>query len=68
MNEKRRISGGAALEKNIHGSVSAQIQKNFAKSQWKRAFNATMVVHHLRKKAHASEEEEGDTSMRTGTS
>uniref|UniRef100_A0AAR2JML8 Protein kinase domain-containing protein n=1 Tax=Pygocentrus nattereri TaxID=42514 RepID=A0AAR2JML8_PYGNA len=29
------ISGGAALEKNIHGSVSAQIQKNFAKSQWK---------------------------------
>ncbi|TTF87020.1 Calcium/calmodulin-dependent protein kinase type 1B [Bagarius yarrelli] len=30
------ISGGAALEKNIHGSVSEQIQKNFAKSQWKR--------------------------------
>uniref|UniRef100_A0A4W5KPW3 Pregnancy up-regulated nonubiquitous CaM kinase n=1 Tax=Hucho hucho TaxID=62062 RepID=A0A4W5KPW3_9TELE len=29
------ISGGAALEKNIHGSVSKQIQKNFAKSQWK---------------------------------
>ncbi|XP_053481626.1 calcium/calmodulin-dependent protein kinase type 1B [Ictalurus furcatus] len=58
------ISGGAALEKNIHGSVSEQIQKNFAKSQWKRAFNATMLVHHLRKKAHASEEEERDTSQR----
>ncbi|XP_061114528.1 calcium/calmodulin-dependent protein kinase type 1B isoform X1 [Conger conger] len=29
------ISGGEALEKNIHDSVSEQIQKNFAKSQWK---------------------------------
>ncbi|KAF7695702.1 hypothetical protein HF521_007425 [Silurus meridionalis] len=59
------ISGRAALEKNIHSSVSEQIQKNFAKSQWKRAFNATMLVHHLRKKAHTSEEKEPDTS--TGT-
>lgn len=33
---------------------------------FQRAFNATMVVHHLRKKAHASEEEEGDASMRMG--
>ncbi|XP_021471751.2 calcium/calmodulin-dependent protein kinase type 1B isoform X2 [Oncorhynchus mykiss] len=51
------ISGGAALEKNIHGSVSKQIQKNFAKSQWKRAFNATMVVRHLSKKNLVVEEE-----------
>ncbi|RXM33783.1 Calcium/calmodulin-dependent protein kinase type 1 [Acipenser ruthenus] len=31
------ISGDTALEKNIHVSVSEQIQKNFAKSQWKLA-------------------------------
>uniref|UniRef100_A0AAR2JKT5 Protein kinase domain-containing protein n=1 Tax=Pygocentrus nattereri TaxID=42514 RepID=A0AAR2JKT5_PYGNA len=39
------ISGGAALEKNIHGSVSAQIQKNFAKSQWKllKALNSLKI-------------------------
>ncbi|XP_012671106.1 calcium/calmodulin-dependent protein kinase type 1B [Clupea harengus] len=53
------ISGGAALERDIHGSVSLQIQKNFAKSHWKRAFNATMVVRHLSKKAHVSEEDGG---------
>lgn len=33
---------------------------------FQRAFNATMVVHHLRKKTHATEEEAGDTSTRTG--
>ncbi|XP_029110104.1 calcium/calmodulin-dependent protein kinase type 1B [Scleropages formosus] len=52
------ISGGGALEKNIHGSVSEQIQKNFAKNQWKRAFNATVVVRHLIKKALAAEAED----------
>ncbi|XP_036389712.1 calcium/calmodulin-dependent protein kinase type 1 [Megalops cyprinoides] len=51
------ISGGAALEKNIHDSVSEQIQKNFAKSQWKRAFNATVVVRHLSKRSLAVEDE-----------
>lgn len=30
-----RISGGTALERNIHSTVSAQIQKTFAKNQWK---------------------------------
>lgn len=30
-----RISGDTALEKDIHGSVCEQIQKNFARSQWK---------------------------------
>ncbi|XP_028849122.1 calcium/calmodulin-dependent protein kinase type 1B isoform X1 [Denticeps clupeoides] len=54
------ISGGAALEKNIHESVSEQIQKNFARRHWKRAFNATIVVRHLRKKAHETEEERKD--------
>ncbi|XP_031650064.1 calcium/calmodulin-dependent protein kinase type 1B isoform X2 [Oncorhynchus kisutch] len=61
------ISGGAALEKNIHGSVSKQIQKNFAKSQWKRAFNATMVVRHLSKKNLVVEEESKDKAETKAT-
>ncbi|XP_016127177.1 calcium/calmodulin-dependent protein kinase type 1D-like [Sinocyclocheilus grahami] len=61
------ISGGAALDKNIHGSVSAQIQKNFAKSHWKRAFNATIIVHHLTKKTHSGEDDEGNHSTSIGT-
>lgn len=30
-----RISGDAALDKDILGSVSEQIQKNFARTHWK---------------------------------
>lgn len=30
-----RISGNAASSKNIHGTVSEQLKKNFAKSRWK---------------------------------
>lgn len=58
------ISGGAALDKNIHGSVSAQIQK---KSHWKRAFNATNIVRHLTKKTHSGEDDEGKHSTSIGT-
>ncbi|XP_006625478.1 calcium/calmodulin-dependent protein kinase type 1B isoform X1 [Lepisosteus oculatus] len=54
------ISGSAALEKNIHESVSEQIQKNFARSQWKRAFHATAVVRHLSKKTQAAGEDVED--------
>ncbi|XP_051568807.1 calcium/calmodulin-dependent protein kinase type 1-like isoform X1 [Myxocyprinus asiaticus] len=43
------ISGDTALDRNIHESVSAQIKKNFAKSKWKQAFNATAVVRHMRR-------------------
>ncbi|NXK74388.1 KCC1A kinase, partial [Amazona guildingii] len=43
------IAGDTALDKNIHRSVSEQIKKNFAKSKWKQAFNATAVVRHMRK-------------------
>ncbi|XP_048403839.1 calcium/calmodulin-dependent protein kinase type 1 isoform X2 [Stegostoma tigrinum] len=43
------IAGDTALDKNIHESVSAQIKKNFAKSKWKQAFNATAVIRHMRK-------------------
>ncbi|XP_041460847.1 calcium/calmodulin-dependent protein kinase type 1D-like [Lytechinus variegatus] len=43
------ISGNAALTKNIHSVVSENIKKNFAKTKWKQAFNATAVVRHMRK-------------------
>ncbi|XP_060628825.2 calcium/calmodulin-dependent protein kinase type 1G isoform X1 [Anolis sagrei] len=43
------IDGNTALHRDIYPSVSAQIQKNFAKSKWKQAFNAAAVVHHMRK-------------------
>ncbi|KAG7251352.1 hypothetical protein CRUP_014913 [Coryphaenoides rupestris] len=46
---KAEICGDTALDKNIHESVSAQIKKNFAKSKWKQAFNATAVVRHMRR-------------------
>ncbi|XP_034382512.1 calcium/calmodulin-dependent protein kinase type 1D [Cyclopterus lumpus] len=43
------IAGDTALCKNIHESVSRQIKKNFAKSKWRQAFNATAVVRHMRR-------------------
>nr|XP_034978554.1 calcium/calmodulin-dependent protein kinase type 1G [Zootoca vivipara] len=43
------INGNTALHRDIYPSVSAQIQKNFAKSRWKQAFNAAAVVHHMKK-------------------
>ncbi|XP_014675099.1 PREDICTED: calcium/calmodulin-dependent protein kinase type 1-like [Priapulus caudatus] len=45
------ISGGAALEKDIHDSVSAQLKKNFAKTKWKQAYNATAVIRRMQKLA-----------------
>ncbi|KAK3709228.1 hypothetical protein QZH41_015442 [Actinostola sp. cb2023] len=38
------ISGGAALNKDIHASVSEQIKKNFYKQKWKQAFNAATAI------------------------
>ncbi|KAG5838864.1 hypothetical protein ANANG_G00228170 [Anguilla anguilla] len=52
------ISGGEVLERNIHSSVSEQIQENFARSQWKRAFNAIVVLRRLSNKARDAEDEE----------
>ncbi|XP_061533030.1 calcium/calmodulin-dependent protein kinase 1Db isoform X1 [Phycodurus eques] len=43
------IAGGTALCKNIHESVSRQMRKNFAKSKWRQAFNATAVIRHMRR-------------------
>uniref|UniRef100_A0A8C4S7P9 Calcium/calmodulin-dependent protein kinase type 1D-like n=1 Tax=Erpetoichthys calabaricus TaxID=27687 RepID=A0A8C4S7P9_ERPCA len=60
------ISGGTALEKNIHESVSVQIQKNFAKNQWKRAFNATVIVRHLSKKTQSNSDASEELSTDGG--
>ncbi|XP_021107957.1 calcium/calmodulin-dependent protein kinase type 1B isoform X3 [Heterocephalus glaber] len=43
------ISGDVALDRDILGSVSEQIQRNFARTHWKRAFNATSFLRHIRK-------------------
>ncbi|XP_017160639.1 calcium/calmodulin-dependent protein kinase type 1D-like [Poecilia reticulata] len=43
------IAGDTALCKNIHASVSRQMRKNFAKSKWRQAFNATAVIRHMRR-------------------
>lgn len=51
------ISGNTALNKNIHASVTAQLQKNFIKSKWKRAYNATAVIRQMRKLAMHKEEQ-----------
>ncbi|XP_052633588.1 calcium/calmodulin-dependent protein kinase type 1 isoform X1 [Harpia harpyja] len=57
------IAGDTALDKNIHQSVSEQIKKNFAKSKWKQAFNATAVVRHMRKlQLGTSQEGPGQTT------
>ncbi|NWT89542.1 KCC1G kinase, partial [Lanius ludovicianus] len=62
------INGNTALHRDIYPSVSAQIQKNFAKSKWRQAFNAAAVVHHM-KKLHMSAHGAAESSAPvTGTS
>ncbi|EPY73703.1 Calcium/calmodulin-dependent protein kinase type 1B-like protein [Camelus ferus] len=48
----------SAFDKDILGSVSEQIQKNFARTHWKRAFNATSFLRHIRKLGQSPEGEE----------
>ncbi|GAA6107024.1 calcium/calmodulin-dependent protein kinase IGb isoform X1 [Tachysurus ichikawai] len=43
------IIGKTAQNRDIYHSVSTQIQKNFAKSKWKQAFNATVAINHMKK-------------------
>ncbi|XP_039299068.1 calcium/calmodulin-dependent protein kinase type 1 isoform X1 [Nilaparvata lugens] len=45
------ISGNAASNKNIHGTVSEQLKKNFAKSRWKQLMNAIAMVHKMQRLA-----------------
>ncbi|XP_061120116.1 calcium/calmodulin-dependent protein kinase type 1D-like [Syngnathus typhle] len=50
------IIGKTARSQDIYYSVSVQIQKNFAKSKWKQAINATVAINHMKKLqlAHAA--------------
>ncbi|XP_029910829.1 calcium/calmodulin-dependent protein kinase IGb isoform X1 [Myripristis murdjan] len=43
------IIGKTARSQDIYYSVSVQIQKNFAKSKWKQAFNAAIAINHMKK-------------------
>ncbi|XP_066526905.1 calcium/calmodulin-dependent protein kinase type 1D-like [Hoplias malabaricus] len=43
------IIGKTARSQDIYQSVSVQIQKNFAKSKWKQAINATVAINHMKK-------------------
>ncbi|CAH3112916.1 unnamed protein product [Pocillopora meandrina] len=42
------ISGGEALDRDIHASVSEQIKKNFYKAKWKQAFNAATAINRMK--------------------
>lgn len=57
------ISGNAASNKNIHGTVSEQLKKNFAKSRWKQAYHATAVIRQMQRMALSS----GSSSRNAGT-
>ncbi|MBN3324455.1 KCC1G kinase, partial [Atractosteus spatula] len=43
------IVGKTARSHDIYYSVSINIQKNFAKSKWRQAFNAAVVINHMKK-------------------
>lgn len=43
------IIGKTARSQDIYYSVSVQIQKNFARTKWKQAFNAAVAINHMKK-------------------
>ncbi|XP_017051422.1 calcium/calmodulin-dependent protein kinase type 1 isoform X2 [Drosophila ficusphila] len=45
------ISGNEASNRNIHGTVSEQLKKNFAKSRWKQAYYAATVIRQMQRMA-----------------
>ncbi|XP_076294794.1 calcium/calmodulin-dependent protein kinase I isoform X3 [Lasioglossum baleicum] len=57
------ISGNEASNKNIHGTVSEQLRKNFAKSRWKQAYHATTVIRQMKRLAlNSGQQQEGPGS------
>ncbi|GFV88007.1 hypothetical protein TNCV_3241571 [Trichonephila clavipes] len=56
------ISGNTASDKNIQASVSEQLKKNFAKTKWRQAYNATAVIRQMRKLAMSSTGSSMDSS------
>ncbi|XP_033213576.1 calcium/calmodulin-dependent protein kinase type 1 isoform X2 [Belonocnema kinseyi] len=64
------ISGNAASNKNIHGTVSEQLKKNFAKSRWKQAYHAATVIRQMQRLALNSGQQQqgpGSTGRSTGS-
>ncbi|XP_043071789.1 calcium/calmodulin-dependent protein kinase type 1 isoform X2 [Drosophila grimshawi] len=60
------ISGNEASSKNIHGTVSEQLKKNFAKSRWKQAYYAATVIRQMQRMAlssNSSSTADGRTSV-----
>ncbi|XP_034732136.1 calcium/calmodulin-dependent protein kinase IGb isoform X2 [Etheostoma cragini] len=53
------IIGKTARSQDIYYSVSVQIQKNFAKSKWKQAYNAAVAISHMKKLQLAHSEQAG---------
>ncbi|XP_059609788.1 calcium/calmodulin-dependent protein kinase type 1-like isoform X2 [Phlebotomus argentipes] len=45
------ISGDAASSKDIHGTVSEQLKKTYAKSRWKQAYHAATVIRQMQRMA-----------------
>ncbi|XP_041639710.1 calcium/calmodulin-dependent protein kinase type 1D-like [Cheilinus undulatus] len=43
------IAENTAKDVDLYQSVCEQLEKNFAKSKWKQAFNAASVIHHMKK-------------------
>ncbi|CAI5689182.1 unnamed protein product [Oreochromis niloticus] len=43
------IVGDTARDQDIYQSVCEQLERNFAKSKWKQAFNAASVIQHMKK-------------------
>ncbi|XP_017754259.1 PREDICTED: calcium/calmodulin-dependent protein kinase type 1 isoform X2 [Eufriesea mexicana] len=57
------ISGNAASNKNIHGTVSEQLRKNFAKSRWKQAYHAATVIRQMQRLAlNSGQQQQGSGS------
>ncbi|XP_070143702.1 calcium/calmodulin-dependent protein kinase type 1 isoform X2 [Drosophila kikkawai] len=62
------ISGNEASSKNIHGTVSEQLKKNFAKSRWKQAYYAATVIRQMQRMALSSNNSSSANSDSTGNS
>ncbi|XP_057700987.1 calcium/calmodulin-dependent protein kinase type 1D-like [Corythoichthys intestinalis] len=50
------ISGETAKDLDIYNSVCEQMERNFAKSKWKQAFNASAAIYHMKKLKDSSRE------------
>jgi len=57
---------GAKSEKNIHASVSEQLKKNFAKSRWRKVYNAIAASRQMKLLALARTNRNNSTSESSG--